>query len=57
VADTLWLYDAVARTRPVPIGMLALVAGLVPALLPMLAAAAVQVPIKDMVITLVGIVL
>jgi hypothetical protein len=33
------------------------VAGLVPALLPMLAAAAVQVPIKDMVITLVGILL
>ena len=48
VADTVSLYDAVARTRPVPIGMRALVAGLVPALLPMLAAAAVQVPIKDM---------
>jgi hypothetical protein len=31
--------------------------GLAPALLPMLAAAAVQVPIKDMVITLVGILL
>jgi hypothetical protein len=57
VADTLSLYDAVARTRPVPIGMLALVAGLVPVLLPMLPAAAVQVPIKDVVMNLVGLLL
>jgi hypothetical protein len=55
VADTLSLYDAVARTRPVPIGLLALVAGLVPALLPMLPAAAVQVPIKDMMMKLLRI--
>jgi len=57
VADTVSLYHAVARTRPVPIGMLALVAGLVPALLPMLPAAAVQVPIKDVVMNLVGVLL
>ena len=50
-------YDAVARTRPAPIGMLALVAGLVPALLPMLPAAAVPVPIKDVVMNLVGVLL
>jgi hypothetical protein len=37
--------------------MLALVAGLVPALLPMLPAAAVQVPIKDVVMNLVGVLL
>ena len=57
VADTLALYDAVARTRPVPIGMLAVVAGLVAALPPMLPAAAVQVPIKDMVMKLVSVLL
>jgi hypothetical protein len=57
VADTVSLYDAVTRIRPVPIGMAALVAGLAPALLPMLAAAAGHVPIKDMLIKLVGILL
>jgi hypothetical protein len=57
VADTLALYDAVTRTGPVPIGMPAMVAGLAPALLPMVAAAAVQVPIKEMMMTLVGILL
>ena len=47
VADTLALYDAVTGTGPVPIEPLpAMVAGLAPALLPMVAAAAVQVPIK-----------
>jgi hypothetical protein len=55
VADMLALYDAVTRTRPVPIGMPTLVARPAPALLPMVAAAAVQVPIKDMVMTFVGI--
>jgi hypothetical protein len=57
VADTLAPYDAVTRTRPVPIGMPAIVAGLAPALLSMVDAAAVQVPIKEMMMTLVGILL
>jgi hypothetical protein len=57
VADTISLYEAVARTRPVPIGKRALATVLIPLLLPMLAAAAVQVPIKDMAIKLLGVLL
>jgi hypothetical protein len=57
VADTVSLYEAVTRTRPAPIGKRALAAVLIPVLLPMLAAAAVQVPIKDMVIKLLGVLL
>jgi hypothetical protein len=45
VADTVSLYDAVARTRPAPIGVRAVAAVAAPVLLPTLAAVAVQVPI------------
>ena len=50
VADTLTLYEAVGRMRPVPLGMRALAAVLVPAALPMLVVLAIEVPVKDLLL-------
>ena len=56
-ADTVSLYDAIIRTRPAPIGLRAVAAILAPILLPVLAAVAVQVPLKDIMMKLVGVLL
>jgi hypothetical protein len=57
VADTVALYEAVGRMRTVPIGTQALAGVLVPAILPLVAVAAIRIPLKDMVLTIVKAVL
>jgi len=52
VADTVSLYDAVARMRPVPIGKAALVAIAMPALVPLLLMFALKVPVTDILVKL-----
>jgi hypothetical protein len=52
VADTVALYEAVGRMRTVPIGTQALAGVLVPAVLPLIAVAAIRIPIKDMLLTI-----
>jgi hypothetical protein len=52
VADTIALYEAVERARTVPIGKRTLVEILVPLAVPMIAVAALQVPIGDMLLKL-----
>jgi hypothetical protein len=52
VADTLSLYDAVKRMRPVPVGKTSLIAVLVPAIIPMIVVVALRVPVKDMLLGL-----
>ena len=47
VADTVSLYDAVSRTRPVPAGKRTLILIAAPILLPMLPLIAIEVPIKE----------
>lgn len=52
VADTLSLYDAVKRMRPVPVGKTSFMSVLVPAIVPMIVVVALRVPIKDLLLTL-----
>jgi hypothetical protein len=52
VADTVALYEAVKRMRSIPIGTQALAGVLVPAVLPLVAVAAIRIPIKDMLLTI-----
>lgn len=52
VADTLALYDAVKRMRPVPVGRASFFSVLVPAIVPMIVVVALRVPIKDLLLTL-----
>jgi hypothetical protein len=52
VADTLSLYDAVKRMRPVPVGKTSFLSVLVPAIIPMIVVVALRVPVKDMLLTL-----
>jgi hypothetical protein len=47
VADTVALYEAVQRMRPVPLGKSALLAIAVPVLIPFIAVVAIQIPLKD----------
>jgi hypothetical protein len=53
VADTVSLYDAVTKMRTLPIDRGSLLAIAVPALIPMLAVYAIQVPIKEILLKLV----
>ena len=53
VADTLTLYESVARMRTAPVGRMALAGVLVPAVLPMLVVAAIRVPLKDLLLPIV----
>jgi hypothetical protein len=48
VADTVALYEAVQRMRPVPLGRQALLAIAVPALIPFIGVLAIQIPIKEL---------
>jgi hypothetical protein len=48
VADTVALYEAVQRMRPVPLGKTALLAIAVPVLIPFVAVLAIQIPLKEL---------
>jgi hypothetical protein len=48
VADTLSLYEAVSRMRPVPLGKAAALAIALPVLIPFLGVLALQIPVKDL---------
>ena len=52
VADTAAIYHAVVAMRPAPIGMRAMVAIMLPIALPILLAAALQIPLKEIVLKL-----
>jgi hypothetical protein len=57
VADAAALYDAVGQMRVVPIGKVALLAVLGPIAVPLLAVAALQVPLRELLLTLLKSVL
>jgi hypothetical protein len=48
VADTIALYEAVQRMRPVPLGKSALLAIAVPVLIPFIGVLAIQIPLKEL---------
>ncbi len=52
VADTISMYDAVERMRPVPVDKTSLIAVLVPAIIPMILVVALRVPLKEMILSL-----
>jgi hypothetical protein len=52
VADTLTLYEAVQKMRPIPIGRRAVVAIALPAVIPILVVLALQIPLKSLVLGL-----
>jgi hypothetical protein len=52
VADAATMYDAVKRIRVVPIGKGAIVSVLVPIALPLIMVAALQIPLKNLLLTL-----
>ena len=52
VIDTVSMYEVVEQIRPAPIGRQALMAVLLPALIPMLPVMAIQIPLKDILIGL-----
>ncbi len=54
VADTLALYDAVRRMKPVPFGKSTLIAVAVPTLVPIIVLLSTQVPIKEVLKKIVG---
>jgi hypothetical protein len=55
VADTLALYDAVKKMRAAPIGKSAIMGVALPALIPLLVLFSIEVPIKDVLTKLLGI--
>jgi len=52
VADTVSLYEAVSRMRPVPLGKAAVLAIALPILIPFLGVLALQIPVKDLLLQL-----
>jgi hypothetical protein len=54
VADILTLYEAVKKMRVVPIGKSSLLSIALPALIPIAALFSIQIPIKDLLMKLVG---
>jgi len=52
VIDTVSMYEVVEQIRPAPIGKQALLAVLLPALIPMLPVVAIQVPLKEILLGL-----
>ncbi|HEX6825032.1 MAG TPA: hypothetical protein VF077_01855, partial [Nitrospiraceae bacterium] len=52
VIDTVSMYEVVEQIRPAPIGRQALLAVLLPVLIPMLPVMAIQIPLKDILIGL-----
>jgi hypothetical protein len=55
VADTIAMYEAVTRIKPVPLGKLSCLAIVIPTLLPMIPVWAIKVPVKDTLLKLLGI--
>ena len=55
VTDTVSMYEAVERLRPVPLGKQSLVAVVAPALLPMIPVIAIEVPVKETLIKLLKV--
>ena len=55
VVDTLSMYEAVERVRPVPLGTQSVVAIVAPALLPIIPVAAIEVPLKEALLKLLGV--
>jgi len=53
VIDTVSMYDVIEGIRPTPIGKRALLAIVLPALLPMIPVFALQIPVKDMLLKLI----
>ena len=54
VADTVGLYEAVTNMRAAPIGKSAILAVALPAAIPMLALFAIEIPIKEMLLKILG---
>ena len=52
VIDTVSMYEVIDQIRPVPIGKAALLAVVLPTLIPMLPVAAIQIPLKDLLLGL-----
>jgi len=52
VIDTVSMYEVVAGIRPTPIGKRALLAVVLPAILPMIPVFAIQIPVKEMLLKL-----
>ena len=52
VADTITLYEAVSRMRPVPLGLMGLLAIALPVAIPLVGVLAIQIPVKDMLLQL-----
>ncbi|MGH7332602.1 MAG: hypothetical protein ACREKS_07600 [Candidatus Rokuibacteriota bacterium] len=57
VADTLTLYEAVVRMRAAPIGKQSIITVAAAAIVPMLPVVAIQVPIKDQLLSMIKILL
>jgi hypothetical protein len=57
VADTLTLYEAVVRMRPLPIGKQAVIGVVVAAVVPMLPVIAIQIPIKEQLAAILKVLL
>jgi hypothetical protein len=55
VADAAAMYEAVRKMRPVPIGKASLVKILVPLAIPLVIVAALQIPLKDLLLKLVKV--
>ena len=55
VTDTVSMYEAVERLRPVPLGPQSVVAVVAPALLPMIPVIAIEVPVKETLIKLLHV--
>jgi hypothetical protein len=55
VVDTITVYEAVKRIKPVPLGKQSLLAVVIPALLPMIPVFAIKVPVKDALLKLLGV--
>ena len=52
VIDTVSMYEVIVQIRPAPIGKAALLAVVFPAVIPMLPVAAIQIPLKDLLLGL-----
>jgi hypothetical protein len=52
VADTITMYEAVARMRPIPLSRFGLLAIALPVVIPFVGVLAVQIPVKDMLLRL-----
>jgi hypothetical protein len=55
VTDTVSMYEAVQRIKLAPLGKQSLIAIVAPALLPMIPVSAIEVPVKDTLLKLIGV--